>query len=77
MALKRNKLTISENVKIIQVVGKNPTMFQNAVAKHSMPPPSSWSNIILQKTSVLGHEALSEKLKTFILLDEQGSVPYC
>jgi hypothetical protein len=81
MALKRKKLTVSEKVKIIQEVGKNPTVFQNEVAKHSMLPPSSWSNIILQIASVLEeeiwHEALSEKLKTFVLLYEQGSLPYC
>jgi predicted metal-dependent TIM-barrel fold hydrolase len=70
MALKRKKLTISEKVKIVQEVGKNRTVFQNEIAKHSVPPLSSWSNIILQKASVLEeeiwHETLSKKLKTFI-----------
>jgi hypothetical protein len=46
MALKRKKLTLSEKVKIIQEVEKNPTVFQNEMAKHLMLPPSSLSNIV-------------------------------
>jgi hypothetical protein len=34
MALKRNKLTINEKVKIIQEVEKNPTVSQNKISKY-------------------------------------------
>jgi ribosomal protein S25 len=66
MALKRKKLTISEKVKIIQEVEKNPTVSRNEIAKHFGLPPSL-SNIILQKASILEEEsqcgAHSEKRK--------------
>jgi hypothetical protein len=45
-----------------------------------MLPPSSLSNIILQKASIIEEESWygehSEKRKKIILLNEQGSVPY-
>jgi predicted transcriptional regulator len=57
MALKRKKLTISEKVKIIQEVEKNPTVSQNEIAKHFGLPASLISNIILQKASILEEES--------------------
>jgi predicted transcriptional regulator len=67
MALKRKKLTISEKVKIIQEVEKNPTVSRNEIAKYFGLPPSSLSNIILWKASILEEEsrcgAHSEKRK--------------
>jgi hypothetical protein len=57
MALKRKKLTKSEEVKIIQEVEKNPTVSRNEIAKHFWLPPSSLSNIILRKASILGEES--------------------
>jgi hypothetical protein len=67
MALKRKKLMKSEKVKIIQKVEKNPTESRNEIAKHFQLPPSSLSNIILRKASILEEEsrcgAHSEKRK--------------
>jgi predicted transcriptional regulator len=57
MVLKRKKLTITEKVKIIQEVEKNPTVLQNETAKHFGLPPSSLSNIILRKASILEAES--------------------
>lgn len=45
--VERNKLTIHEGIKIIQVVEKNPTVTQNEIGKCLMLPLSSLSNIIL------------------------------
>jgi hypothetical protein len=53
MPLKRKKLTISEKVKIIQEVEKNPTVSQNETAKHFALPLLSLSNIILWKLQFL------------------------
>jgi predicted transcriptional regulator len=68
MALKRKKLTKSDKVKIIQEVEKYPTMSRNEIAKHFRLPPSSLSNIILRKASILEEKsrcgARSEKQKT-------------
>jgi hypothetical protein len=67
MALKRKKLMISEKVKIIQEVEKNPTVSRNEIENHFRLLPSSLSNIILRKASILEDEsrcgAHSEKRK--------------
>jgi hypothetical protein len=57
MVLKRKKLTKREKVKIIQEMEKNPTVSRNEIAKHFWLPPSSLSNIILRKASVLEEES--------------------
>jgi hypothetical protein len=57
MALKRKKLMKSEKAKIIQEMEKNPTVLQNEIAKHFRLPPSSLSNIILRKASILEEES--------------------
>jgi hypothetical protein len=67
MALKRKELMKSEKVKIIQAVEKNPTVLRNEIEEHFQLPPSSLSNIILRKASILEEEsrrgAHSEKRK--------------
>jgi hypothetical protein len=60
MALRRKMLTVSEKVKIIQNVESNQTVLQNEVVKCSVLPPSSLSNIILRKVSVLEQESWCE-----------------
>jgi DNA-binding Lrp family transcriptional regulator len=57
MALKRKKLMVSEKVKIIQEVEKNPTVSQNEIAKHFGLPLLSLSNIILRQASILEDES--------------------
>jgi hypothetical protein len=57
MALKRKKLTINKGVKIIQEVEKNPNVSRYEIVKHFGLPPSSLSNIILWKASILKQES--------------------
>jgi hypothetical protein len=57
MALKRKKLLISEKVKTIQEVEKNPTLSRNEIAKHSGLPLLSLSNTVQWKASVLEEES--------------------
>jgi predicted transcriptional regulator len=62
-------------VQIIQVVEKNTTVPQNEIAKHSGLPPSSLSNIILWKASILEEESQcgthSEKRKNMKTLPNE------
>jgi hypothetical protein len=81
LALKRRKLTINEEEKIIREVEKNPTVLRNEIVKCCVLPPLSLNNITLQKASVLEEENCcgaysEERKKALILLIEQGSVLY-
>jgi hypothetical protein len=79
IALKRNKLTISEEVKIIQEVEENPSMSWNEIAKHFVLSPLSvtpfWGKLKFLKRKV-GVVHILRNEKTFILFSEEDSEPY-
>jgi hypothetical protein len=56
MVLKRKNLTISEKVKIIQEVEKNPTISQYETAECFVLPLLSLSNMTLWKASILAQK---------------------
>jgi hypothetical protein len=53
MALKRKKLTVCEEIRIIKDTEKNPAVLQVYAVNCLWLPPLSLSNILLQRASVL------------------------
>jgi hypothetical protein len=79
IALERNKLTISEKVKIIEGVEKNPAVSRNEIANCFVLSPLSITSFqgkikLLRRKVGVVHILRNEK--SFILLSDEGSVPY-
>lgn len=55
-ALKRKKLTVCEEIRIIEDMEKNPAVLQVDAANCIWLPPLSLSNVLLQRASVLKEE---------------------